>query len=553
MKHPSFLLLIPMLFTLTLYAQVPDSTFGVPNSFEGPGTYWPAVTGSDFGGREDRCFSTFYLPSGKIIQAGQSQGNNELDFALVHLLQDGTFDSLAGYQGQIRIDLGYQHDSCLAAILYDQEQIVMGGCVSLPGGKGYVNLLTRVDTNGQIDFTFGNNGKMEIDLPANNEMITKMIGLHDGRILIAGNAFYGTSFDFPDSTAVFVGRLLPNGQVDSTFGKHGFLYCRYEYTCKSSLLGDIAVDHKGRIILSGGSYSPYPGVMGIDKLCKNYIHVHRYLNNGKPDVSFGNQGQVELTFKKGRATSILIENDDRILIAGMVTEFFASYPAYTLLVRLLPNGSLDISFANGGYFVKYILGVSSSTEIFEIIKIKEKYYCGFVDEANGDHLFFGIIRFKEMGVIDSLFGINGIFSNRYWLNASLYNMNQIHTIDSNSIYLTGYYSFLSQDNMFISKVNIRNAISFTQQPGDSFDNIHFFPNPITGAAFFLEWNSTGYEEMSILLTDLQGRIIINKQIMMQTGINSIDLPPGLQNGVYFLSIKGNGFSQVEKCVVQKGN
>ncbi len=134
MKHFSLPLLLTTLFQLATSAQVPDSTFGVPTSFEGiTGTYWPAVTGCDFEGREDRCVASMFLENGKILLAGYSHGLEGTDFALVRLLKDGQFDTLAGPEGQIRIDLGYQQDSCLAATLYDTDRVLMGGCVTPPG------------------------------------------------------------------------------------------------------------------------------------------------------------------------------------------------------------------------------------------------------------------------------------------------------------------------------------------------------------------------------------------------------------------------------------
>ena len=94
-------------FTLcgSALAQVPDSTFGEPFSFV-PNIYFPAVTGCDFEGREDRCFASLFLPDGKIMLAGYSEGSDGIDLALVRLLHDGKFDSSAGPEGQMRIAWG---------------------------------------------------------------------------------------------------------------------------------------------------------------------------------------------------------------------------------------------------------------------------------------------------------------------------------------------------------------------------------------------------------------------------------------------------------------
>ncbi|MCC6459880.1 MAG: hypothetical protein IT260_05400, partial [Saprospiraceae bacterium] len=375
MKHIVLFVCISILASSPLFTQVPDSTFGVPSSYVGSEFPFPAITGCDFDGREDRCFTSLFLPSGKIILAGHSQGPDGTDFALVRLLQDGKFDSLAGPEGQMRIDLGYSNDSCLAAALYETDRIVMGGCVTLPGQEGYTILVARVDVDGQLDTTFGAKGQLSINLPTNNEMVTKMLSLPDGKILIAGNAFYGTSFDFPDSTAVFVGRLQADGQIDSTFGTNGFIYPRYEYTCKSSLLGDILLDKNSRIVLSGGSYSPYPGFYNIDDMCTHNIHICRYLPDGQADPTFGNNGVQELPFTEGRANALHVDEDGKIIVAGVITDLLTD-PIYTFIARLLSDGSPDSSFAKNGRFVKFILGVSSSTEPIDILNINGCYYVG---------------------------------------------------------------------------------------------------------------------------------------------------------------------------------
>lgn len=553
MKYLVILAFISTIVPFSLISQVPDSTFGVPSSFEGiPGSYWPGITGCDFDGREDRCFSTLFLESGKIILAGHTSGDDGTDFALVRLFHDGKFDTLAGPKGQIRIDLGYQNDSCLSAALYETDRIMMGGCVSLPGQEGYSILVARVDIDGQLDLSFGDNGHTVIDLPTQNEMVTKIIVLPDGNVLIAGNAFFGTSFQFPDSTTVFVGRLLSDGQVDSTFGTDGFLYRRYEYTCKSSLLGDMVIDNNGRIVVSGGSYSPYPGNYNYDDWCTHNIHVCRYLSDGQPDPSFGNDGMQELPYTEGRATSLHIDEDDKILVAGVITDLLLTEPIYTFITRLLPSGGPDISFANNGRFVKHILGVSSSTEPVSIIKIKGQYYFGFVDEANGDHFWFGLIRFKEDGAIDSLFGKNGLFTSQAWpLQSVAYHINQIHTIDSQNIYLSGYYRIFSQDNMIIGKVKLDKATSSTEVAEDSGAGIRIFPNPVHGRKVYFDYQGTKPEyPVTVQLTDMQGREVLSQSVSLTEGLNELNLFD-LQNGVYAVSFTGKSIHWVRKLVIQR--
>ena len=551
MKHLLVLLLLLASVSSSLLAQIPDSTFGEPTSFVGISNFTlPGVTGCDFDGREDRCFASLFLENGKIVLAGHSQGGDGSDFALVRLLADGKFDTLAGPEGQVRINLGYHKDSCLAAALYQTDLILMGGCVKLPGQNGYSNLIARVDTDGQLDASFGNNGHVIIDLPTENEMISRIIALPDGKILFAGNAFFGNSFQFPDSTTVFVGRLLPNGQSDSSFGTGGLVYRRYEYTCKSSLLGDLALDNLGRIVLSGGSYSPYPGNYYFDDFCTHNIHICRYLPDGQPDPGFGLNGMLELPQSKGRATALFIENDNKILLAGTVTPtWILPEPMYSFLIRLLPDGTPDMAFAENGRFLEAIGSVSGTAEVVDILKIKNQYFFGIVDQAYGDHSYFGLMRFTENGVSDSLFGTDGIFNTQQWLPTTLYQINQIHTLDSHSIYISGYYSKLSQNNMMICKVNLDKSTSLSES--DPALKIKIYPNPVRQDKVCFDFLSSPFPEIaSLTIYDIQGRKVLNKQVKKPELEVGIQLQ-GIANGLYFLELIWSQKRYVQKLLIQR--
>lgn len=207
--------------------QAVDSTFGEPYSFFDEPFYLPGATGCDFEGRTDRAYSMLVLEDGKFILAGHSVVPGDGDFAFVRLLPDGKFDQTAGPDGEVQLDLGFQNDSCIAASLYQSNKILMGGCVTLFGQTGYATLLALTDIDGNLDAAFGSQGHVVLDLPGSRDMITEIAPLPDGSIIIAGNMFYGPSYQYPDSTVIFIGKLLANGQVDSSFGNNGFTFQRF--------------------------------------------------------------------------------------------------------------------------------------------------------------------------------------------------------------------------------------------------------------------------------------------------------------------------------------
>ena len=538
---PLFLLI---LLQVPLSGQLPDSTFGIPTSFDGPPR--PGVTGCDFGERQDRCQAALHLEDGRILLAGYTSGEDETDFALVRLLPDGHYDEIAGPQGQMRLDLGYTTDSCLAASLYQEEWVLMGGCVKPPGQEGYALLLTKVDVDGLPDPAFGNEGLVLIDLPTRDEMITHIRPLPDGKILIGGNILYeGYSFYAPDSTDIFVGRLLPNGQVDSTFGTNGFIHKRFDPYCRSSILGDLEIDGNGHILITGGSFSPYPGEYGID--CPNHIVVCSYLPDGQPDPSFGENGLLELSNTKGRASALLIEEDGKIVVTGLTGHSLSWRPSYTYLSRLLPDGQFDPSFAVDGQFIEFIIMYTDGTEAVDILRIGDNYYLGILDSPEGFHIAFGLLSITDSGVRDTSFGNNGVYHSAAWL--PFYGeIEQISTIDSQSIYLAGTYHTLTHNNMMISKVKLTDIISATNAPQET--EIAVFPNPCTtGKIYFDAAGSLVGENITILLSDMQGRMAYQRRLLPVAGVNEVDIS-SVSNGIYRLELVGRHFRQVRKLIVQ---
>lgn len=531
-----------------LSSQVVDSTFGIPASFEGPWQLYYGITGCDFDGRDDRAFSVLHLDDGKIILAGYTRGSDGNDFALVRLLPDGKYDETAGTNGEIRIDLGHQNDSCLTAVRYPGDRILMGGCVTLPERADYVNLLVRTDFDGNPDPAFGNNGQAIIDLPSDYEMIVKIQPLQDGKVLIAGNALFGLPFQFPDSTAVFVGRLHPDGKVDSTFGLNGFIYRRYEQTCNISLLGDLIVDQGNHILFTGASYDPYPGNYNGDDDCKHNIVVFRLQPSGLPDPLFGNNGRVELPYSEGRGNALQVYENGKILLTGVVSDLLTE-PVYTFMARLLPDGTLDSTFGAHGRVRKFLLGGFSASEPMGILRMNDKIILGYVDEPNGDHPTFGLMRFTETGKIDSTFGNMGIFSSVDLYAWVSYNIHSFTTVDSESIFIGGYYSILGHYNMMISKVKLNGPTIGTTEA--AIQNLKIFPNPVIHETFYLDLSGvTAPNKMRLYIRDVHGRAVAEQALQSAGTVQQVEVSH-LPNGLYFAELVSGDVRYRSKLLIQR--
>lgn len=553
MKKTSTILLILAITHCYLSAQTPDSNFGMPGSlvlFDG--TDRPGATGCDFNNRHDRAYSTLHLSNGKILLAGHSSGQDGTDFALVRLLPNGRYDLDAGQEGQIRIDLGYLNDSCLVAALSPDEKILMGGCVTLPGQNGYVNLLVKVDTDGQPDTGFGNGGQVVLEWPSDNEMVTKIIPLPNGKTLIAGNAYYGPSIHFPDSSALFIARLLPDGQMDESFGENGVVFQRFNQTCSISLLADMAVDGEERIVVTGGLYGSYPGDIDGSASCNlPYVPVSRFISDGQPDPDFGNEGIVFLPNTPGWANAIHVENDGKIVLAGVHAR--SSLDLYAFASRLLPNGAPDVSFGDDGRYETYIFSLLSSPPGFRgILRTNAGYYLSYWNQLYSDPSPAGLVRLTENGELDNTFGpaqsSSGIgFSLNNWLQTPV-NIEHLSVTDSESIFLTGTYRLLNNQNMMIGKLNF-GPVASIETPATQIMKV--FPNPVQNNKIYMDFSGTTQTGPSVIQwLDLFGRVAYRQMIILTEGINELELPD-LPPGTYALEVSGRDSIKVTKVIIQK--
>ncbi len=533
---------------MDIKSQVIDSTFGIPTSLD-PCCIIYSGTGCNYGGL-DQAFLAVHLEDGRIILAGDTRWQGESDFAIARLMPDGQYDQTAGPNGQVRIDLGYQNDSCLTAAQYLSNHILMGGCVWQAGTAGYVNLIARIDFDGKLDNSFGNSGHLAIDLPTAHEMITRILPQPDGKILVGGNAYYGGSYDFPDSVDVFVARLFPDGQIDSTFGENGFFFHRWEWRCNVALLGDLSLDKFGRIVLTGGSYDPYPFNYGGNDFCYQNIFLYRCLPNGQPDQNFGANGSLEVPYThNGRGNAVLHYEDGRILLAGAAGEP-STLPAYAFFARFMPDGTPDIVFGENGRFKKALFNYGffsgGQVEPFGLLRMRGRILAGVSNEITGDDPGFGAICLTEAGKLDSTFGHAGRFNPLPDLGLQSF-INQISSTADDNFFLSGYTRILQPNNMAIFKVRWDGSSASNElfEP----NKIKIYPNPVQNGFFNIDlgFGDSLSGTLILKIRNVNGSILVEQN---HVGGSSVIHIPDVQNGVYFVELLGEQTHFVGKMVVQ---
>ena len=265
-----------------------------------------------------------FQSDGKILAGGTSLGT-ALTFCLVRYLVNGTLD--AGFGAGGIAATAFPGGSRSMAIQADGKIILAGGSSNNFG-------LVRFDTNGVLDNTFGTGGTLTTSFGVTSSPFHVSVRA-DGKITVVGAGTIGVGAG-AFSTAL-AARYDSFGNLDVTFGTAGKL------TVSTNMMftpSTAAIQTDGKIVV-GGEAPPNP---------YNFA-IARFDSTGTLDNAFGTLG-VDTTDILGRSrdhvSSLAIQPDGKIVVAGYAGQVTTSPLLSFALVRYLANGSLDLGFGNGG-------------------------------------------------------------------------------------------------------------------------------------------------------------------------------------------------------------
>ncbi|WP_319496867.1 DUF4347 domain-containing protein [uncultured Cohaesibacter sp.] len=182
-------------------------------------------------------------PDGKIIIGGYNDTGVSMDFALIRLNSDGSYDTSFDGDG-IWTNLNGASDQLSYQIALDGEgRILIAGTTNAAGNTD--SFVMRVRTDGSLDTTFGTNGSVTLAVGSQAETISGISVQSDGRILIAGSAYNGTDYD------LLVVRLNADGSVDTSFGSAGYVI--EDLSGGDDQINALAISDTGSIVVGGRS------------------------------------------------------------------------------------------------------------------------------------------------------------------------------------------------------------------------------------------------------------------------------------------------------------
>lgn len=439
------------------------------------------------------------------------EGGNSRTF-IYRLLPNGSIDATFG---PVILDTPNASDEGYGLALQTDGKIIVAG------KSQFSATVWRINPNGTLDNSFGQNGKSVL----NNEFgIFRSVAIqNDGKIVAAGmgSVSVGSSSKF----SYLVARFMPNGTKDPSFGTGGFTEHRVGSTSVMEDWGagwGIAlqpIDEK--IVVCGYEESNVgTGQSGT---------ILRFTTNGSLDNTFSMDGVWTTSGMSGQQYlyDVKVTQGNQKIVACGTTGNSSSNQA--LVVGLINNGNFDNSFAGSGLYIKdFASGFSDS-------------YRGIEVQGDGKYVISGsaginacVFRLTKNGQIDNSFDNDGIvmFSQSSFpefLGAKIYN---------NCLFLVGNYttdiSFLDKE-VFVSKICLGNIVD-NDDIANPISGLEVFPNPGDGP-IYLRCKSDMSGTADITILDISGRIIYRSSIELLPGEQLYLLTPGdIIPGLYVIHL-----------------
>lgn len=505
MKHLFFLLFLAIPMLITAQPLSLDASFGNNGA---------AI--SHIVGWNKEAHDLIQQPDGKLLAAGTEYEMNGQTYFLsliTRFLPDGSPDNSFGINGSVRLVTGSKNSVEAIALQPDGKIILAGNEYIVQGNPPNVQFLTkpfiaRLNTNGALDYSFGNNGIHRLDLldAYVDKSLAAIAVLPNGQIIAGGTVAT------PELKMMLI-CLNTNGTYSSNFGVSGMGQYAME-NGKDAGLWDLAVQNDGKIVLAGASQSA--SLASSDDVI---FAMARINTDGTPDVSFGTQGMVVTQVSSGSyfiqdiVRKVVIQPDGKICLAGTAGNALA-------LARYHANGTSDITFGQNGT-IKHQQHPAATDMALRDGKL---YTCGSIQPSN-NMLDITISAFNDDGSPNVAFAANGM------LTTHIYDKNYTNAllVQSDGKLMTAGSFSDGNDRQGLLLTRFTSNISTGIKPAQGQEmSIALYPNPTSDLLTITIKNATAATQGNIYILSASGQIVYSSQIKgVQTTIPVNQLAAGI--------------------------
>lgn len=419
---------------------------------------------------------------GKIVVAGSTPG-----FALlVRFNASGSLDSGFGTNGLVLTDVDQSNDFFSTVAIRPDGKIVAGG-VRFNNASDGSAIVARYNADGSLDSGFGTNGivTLSIPLPGTLDSFVRRIVLQpNGHIVVLVERYTSTGW-----TACLV-RL--NGNSGAQEGFFGVVPLEVLPGADHYPL-DVTLQADGKIIACGYAESPTGGG----------AFAIRVDTDGLIDETFGSAQGVLLDLgaqDQDQAHSVHLQPDGKVLLSGLIEDAIG----YGVLVaRLLPNGTLDATFGNGG-FVKLTLAVDDWAVPTLDLQPDGRIVVG-VENSEATNPRVRVFRLLPDGALDSSFGTNGVGisnatsgNNGEWATRTL-------LLSDGGIAVCGYVE--TPNNQQAAVWKFQSGLNLSVGDGPAAEAFRVAPNPVTDE-LMVEGMGLSHAQSVLTVRDMTGREVL---------------------------------------------
>jgi uncharacterized delta-60 repeat protein len=505
MKHLFFLLLLVIPIWTAAQPLFLDASFGSNGA-----------TISHTAGWSKEAYDLVQQPDGKLLTAGaEYEMNSEMYFLsiIARFLPDGSPDNNFGTNGSVRLLTGSKNAVEAIALQTDGKIVLAGNEYVVQGNSPNVQLITipfiaRLNANGTLDNSFGNNGIHRLGL----------LDGYDGKSLAAiavlpnGQIIAGGTVATADLKMMLI-CLNADGTYNNNFGVSGMGQYAMEIG-EDAGLWDLAIQNDGKIILAGAS-----GSAGLASADDRLFAVARINADGTPDASFGTQGTVVTQISSGTnfiediAHKVTILPDGKICLAGTARNVLA-------LARYHPDGTPDITFGQNGT-IRHEQHPNVTGLAFRNGKL---YTCGSIS-ANDNILDIAVSAFNTDGSPDVTFAPNGMHT------AHIYDRNYTHALlvqsDGKLVTAGSFSDDNNQQGLLLTRFTTNAPTGITPAQGKQM-SIALYPNPANDLLTLTFREVTTAPQGNICIISPSGQIVYSGQLKgHQTTIPVNNLAAGI--------------------------
>lgn len=455
-----------------------------------------------------------------------------------------------------------------------------------------IYILNRYLENGEIDETFGLNGKVVVSSKSEYDRVSfiRIQCQQDDKLIILeldNPIDLGCQYIYEGP--ITLKRLLENGDIDSTYGDDGSFKIELDSNVIST--ANITVQNDSSTLVYIDFFSCYAFWPPPPPSFNSYLY--KINPEGQIDSVFGDNGVLKLEslgFLNYCEVSTTISHDNKIILGSCYYD--QDYSIINILMRLNKNGEVDTLFGNKGFAL-----LGSGTYPFQMSVGPENSIYIY----NYDGFQSCILKISQNGNIDTSFTDQG----KICISPSTYVINPViidfDFYDENPVIIGSYYkdSYFKNHKLFIYFADNDRNLDESIKKGDVFilnddstsefikiwkidkdfikiygekyinnmnkpffirfkidktsnvaiekniENVNIIPNP-TSNTFSLDLpEDFNYENAHMTVYDLYGRVVMQKtrDNILQNHDASV-----LTEGIYFICVQNSDLKTISRLV-----